>query len=129
MIVVRETSKETFEPITGNPTLTSLDGTKRAPLRTILSQSWTAEMRAEFGIYLAEPVEIPEGKRALGSPRYERQGSAIAEVYDLENEPRQTQAMPAEIDKRTAEEKVADLASALGVTLDEFRAVIIGGKA
>lgn len=84
MIAVIET-KDGFEPIGGNPTLNSLDGEFRAPLAVILHHSWTAEERAKYGVYLVEPMEIPEGKEPVGMPRYERQGDTVVQVRDLED--------------------------------------------
>ena len=47
-----------FMPLQGNPALVSLDGERRAPLRVLLSPSWTAEQRAEFGVYLLTEEEL-----------------------------------------------------------------------
>lgn len=48
--------------VIGNPTLTSLDGESRAPLRTILHESWTAQDRAAFGVFMVDTTP-PEGKQ------------------------------------------------------------------
>lgn len=37
--------------LSGNPVVTSLDGTRKATLQTILHESWTSAEREEFGIY------------------------------------------------------------------------------
>lgn len=87
MIPVRETKPGQFERITGNPTLKSLDGTRKAPLRTILHESWSAEERAAFGVYLVEPATIPQGKRAISDRRIERINGEVVEVMDLEDIP------------------------------------------
>lgn len=126
MIPVRETKPGQFERITGNPTLKSLDGTRKAPLKTIMHKSWSAEERAAFGVHLVEPAAVPEGKRPVGSPRYERQGSAVVEVRDMEDVPKPVERKPSP-DNRTPEEKMSDFASAIGMTLDEMRAVIMRG--
>lgn len=85
MIAVIET-KDGFEPIGGNPALLSLDGDRRAPLAVILSDSWTAEERAAFGVYIVEPMVIPDGKVAVGMPSYERNGwGQVIEVRALED--------------------------------------------
>lgn len=55
-----------FERLNGNPTLTSLDGEIRAPLRTILHESWTEQDRAAFGIYMVDTAP-PEGQRWTGA--------------------------------------------------------------
>ena len=85
MIAVRETKPGVFDPVAGNPTLISLDGKVKAPLLTILSPSWTPEERAQFGIHVVEQPTVPEGKEAVGQPRYERQGGKVVEVRDLED--------------------------------------------
>lgn len=86
MIIMKET-REGFERLTGNPTLTSLDGERRAPLRVILHPSWTDAERAEFGVFEVQPAAIPEGKRVVGEPRYEKRRDAVAQVVDLEDIP------------------------------------------
>jgi hypothetical protein len=87
MTAVRETKAGAFEPIAGNPTLTSLDGEVRAPLATILHESWTAEDRAKFGVHVVEPCRIPDGKRPVGSPIYEKRDGAVVEVREFEDIP------------------------------------------
>lgn len=119
MIAVRETKDGSFERITGNPVLTSLDGKVRAPLAVIMHESWTVEDRARFGIYLVEPVAVPDGKRAKGSPTYQRQGDAVVEVVEVEDIPAAPESTP--------QQKVEKLAMAFGVSLDELRSVILGG--
>ncbi|MFA5630348.1 MAG: hypothetical protein WC997_02450 [Porticoccaceae bacterium] len=47
-----------FRQIGGNPTMTSLDGELRAPLRVILASSWTAEDRAAFGVYQVDVTPL-----------------------------------------------------------------------
>lgn len=49
-----------FCRVSGSPTLTSLDGQLRAPLPTILADSWTAQDREAFGVYQVD-VTPPEG--------------------------------------------------------------------
>jgi hypothetical protein len=87
MIVVKETGKGAFERVLGNPTLTSIDGKVRAPLRTIMHDSWTAEERAAFGVHLVEPAKIPDGKRAVGAATYEKRNGAVVEVRAVEDNP------------------------------------------
>ncbi len=118
MIPVKETKPGQFERITGNPTLKSLDGTRKAPLRTILHKSWSAADRAAFGVYVVEPAAVPEGKRTVGAPRYERQGAAVVEVRDLEDVPKPVER------EFTAEEKVDGMLSTFGLTFDEFVSVL-----
>lgn len=90
MITVRKTESG-FEPITGNPTLTSLDGARKAPLRVILHSSWTPQDRAQYGIYQVEPVEVPAGKRVTGEPTYELRGDRVVQTVSLED------ALPAQV--------------------------------
>jgi hypothetical protein len=87
MIAVRETSPDVFEPIVGNPTLLSIDGEVKAPLRTVMADSWTAEDRARFGVHLVEPADIPDGKQAVGAPTYVRRGGVVVEVRAVEDIP------------------------------------------
>lgn len=78
MIVLHEAGPGTLKPIEGNPTLTSRDGKQRAPLATILSETWTDAQRAAFGIYFADPEGVPDGHRAVGEPTYAiRKGKAV----------------------------------------------------
>jgi hypothetical protein len=88
MIAVQQMPDGSFQPIAGNPVLLSLDGNVRAPLRVILHESWTAEERAAFGVYLAKPVTVPDGKVAIGSPTYQRsKDGTVIEVNDLADVP------------------------------------------
>lgn len=87
MITVIET-KDGFEPISGNPTLDSRDNETRAPLAAVLHESWTAEERAKFGVYLVEPMAVPDGKVAVGLPRYERdRAGVVVQIFDIEDQP------------------------------------------
>jgi hypothetical protein len=63
--IVRKTSTG-FESVHGNPTVLSLDTTKRAPLLTLLSASWTDADRVEFGIYKVD-VMPPDGQFWTGT--------------------------------------------------------------
>lgn len=65
MTPVRNTNGH-WQRATGNPTLDSLDGETRAPLRTILHDSWTPEQRAAFGVYMVD-TSPPEGKVWTGA--------------------------------------------------------------
>lgn len=62
-----------------NGAIDSLDGERRAPLQTILHESWTAEERAEFGIYVLE-IDPPDGTTWTGS--VEESFGAPKLVYD-----------------------------------------------
>ena len=59
MVIVIKTL-DGFEPIVGNPTLTSIDGEQRAPLRAVLTLSKADQ--AGFGVYQIEAPATPEGK-------------------------------------------------------------------
>lgn len=83
MIPVREVSPGRFEQITGNPVLTSDDGKERAPLQTILHQSWSDGDRARFGVYMAVPFVAPEGRGIKGGPTYEREDGVIRQRFEL----------------------------------------------
>lgn len=89
MITVRETENG-ISRIAGNPTLTSLDGTRKARLAVIMHESWTDEERAEFGIYKAEPAAIPDGKEAAGAPTFQRKGDKVVQVIPLKDAPKAT---------------------------------------
>jgi hypothetical protein len=123
MITVRETKSGTFERLVGNPTLLSLDGEVKAPLKTICSPTWTPADRAEFGVYLVEPFVVPEGMQEVG-PRTYVKGSdgVVVEVATVEDIP----APPP--DTRTPEQKVEAMAARFRLTLDELRAVLMEAK-
>lgn len=87
MITVRKKEDGSFERISGNPVLLSLDGERKAPLRVILHPSWTAEDRAEFGIYQAEPAIIPEGKVRDGGEAFEMQGGKLVQIASVKDAP------------------------------------------
>ncbi len=74
MIVVREIDG-VIERVTGNPTLTSLDGKVRAPLKAVLTLS--DKERARFGIHVVQPFEMPDGKERDGDHFFEKVGGKI----------------------------------------------------
>jgi len=87
MIAVKETEKG-FERIEGNPVLLSLDGKRKARLRVILHESWTAKDRAAYGVHLAEPFSVPDGKRKVGHERFEQDRSGqVKQVFAIEDIP------------------------------------------
>jgi hypothetical protein len=121
MAIVVETKDGIILPVSGNPTLTSLDGEVRAPLAVIMHESWTDEDRAKFGVHLVEPATLPDGKRVVGAPTYERRGGVVVEVVTIED-------IPAEPpDTRTALEKAEAMSAQFGLTIDELRAVLAAG--
>jgi hypothetical protein len=87
MIAVLETKPGVFEPIIGNPELTSLDGSVRATMRTLLSPSWTDADRAKFGVHFATSAVVPEGKRPIGKPTYEQRDGAVVQVIECQDVP------------------------------------------
>lgn len=98
-----------YEPASGNPALTSLDGARRAPLAVVLHPSWTDRDRAAFGVFMATPFSCPDGFRTVGGARYEEgAGGVVAQVYDVEPAPRETSP--------TLEQKLA----AAGITADDI---------
>lgn len=52
---------EMWEPIRDNPTILSLDGEFRAPLATIMAESWTWNDRAKFGVFDLDYTSPPDG--------------------------------------------------------------------
>jgi hypothetical protein len=84
MIVVREAKDGTLERIAGNPVLLSLDGKEKAPLLTIMHESWNAADRARFGIFIAENFAMPDGMQADSPERFERGDDGVMrQVYDV----------------------------------------------
>lgn len=82
MIPVQETSPGVFQPITED-TLTSRDGKSRHPVAAILHESWSAEDRANYGVYLAQPATVPAGKRVVATS-FERVDGIVTQVLTLE---------------------------------------------
>lgn len=80
----------------GNPILTSLDGETRAPLRTLLADSFTAQDRAAYGLYLVDTTP-PEGKRWAGT--FEDVGGVPVAVFE-DLPPPSTDDVNAERDRR-----------------------------
>ena len=87
MITVQQLTPGAFVEVGGNPVITSLNGEVHAPLATIMSDSWSEEDRAAFGIYTVEPAEVPAGKVAVGVPYYERQSGVVVQVLTLVDAP------------------------------------------
>jgi hypothetical protein len=87
MIPVKEITQDVFEVIDGNPTLLSLDGEEKATLATLLADSWTDQDRARFGVYLATPFVLPDGKVFAGNERYERQNGTVVQLFDVADPP------------------------------------------
>ena len=82
MIIVRE-ADGVIERITGNPTLSSLDGETRAPLKAVLTLS--EKERARYGIHIVQPFEMPEGKERDGDHYFEKVGGKIHQKCDVRN--------------------------------------------
>jgi hypothetical protein len=115
MILIK--TKGDFEPISGNPTLTSLDGERRTPLTVIMHKSWSEADREAFGIYVVEDPEVPDGKAPVGPARTEIVKGKPVRVRDM------IDATPAPV--LTVEEKAEKLAARFGLTLDELRSVLV----
>lgn len=84
MIPVKET-EDGLEPISGNPVMVSLDGGTKAPLATILHESWTAEEREKFGVFLVEPMAIPEDMQPVGRAQFRKEGASVVQEYALKS--------------------------------------------
>ena len=82
MIIVRESAPNQFEPVHAGD-IESLDGDRRAPLAVILHETWSAAERAEFGIYLVDPVPVPAGQHATSSG-FARVDGSVVQVHQLE---------------------------------------------
>ncbi len=115
MIVVRKTEKG-FVRISGNPTLKSLDGKTKAPLRTIMHESWTAEDRAEYGIYVAEGFEVPDGKVSAGSETFEETNGVVKQILTTKD--------PEVKEDVTDLQKAERFMNRSGLTLAQFKAVL-----
>lgn len=113
MILVRETSPGVFEPVFDN-VLLSLDGTEQAPLPVLMHESWTDADRARFGVIRAEPAVVPEGKRAVGAPTYQKVKGKVVQVFAIEDVP-----------PPPDHSKVEAALAGIGLTLDELRAALV----
>jgi hypothetical protein len=111
-----------FEPIRGNPVLSSVDGKTKSPLHTILHASWSAKDRAAYGVYLAEPFETPDGMRRVGKAQFVMDDGVLREVYKVEPIP-----APVEHAQAPVEEALSKWAKSLGFTLNEIRAALVKG--
>ena len=114
MIPVRQNSGA-YERIGGNPTLTRLDGEERAPLQTLLHESWTDEQRAAFGIYKAQPFSVPSGKRIVPGAQesFALVDGVVKQVFAVEDIPPRTLLEGVEFLSRvTAQERAAIKAAA-----------------
>lgn len=119
MIVVQKVG-DVFKRVGGNPTILSLDGTRKAPLKVILHASWSAEDRAEYGIYHAIPLNVPVGMRIVGATRFEMLDGVVREIGDFEPVP----VHVAKKEMSIAEKAISDWAASLGITLDDVRRVL-----
>lgn len=60
---------------------TSTDGERRAPLATIVSESWSPRERADFNIHLVEPASHRPGERIV-SARFERVDGVVKNIVE-----------------------------------------------
>jgi hypothetical protein len=85
-----------------------------ARVETLLDDgTWTEADLAPYGLKVAVPFTVPQGKRIIGSPSYIEDGDAIREVYDTED-------VPPPPPPPTAEEKLLSA----GLTPEEFDAMV-----
>lgn len=64
-VAIQKTAQDTYAVATGHQVIDSLDGTKRAPLQTLLHES-RADERAEYGIYVLD-IDPPPGQVWTGA--------------------------------------------------------------
>lgn len=97
---VIEVAPDVFERAVGNPVIDSLDGQVLAPLQVVLSESWTDQERAKFGVYPVVPFIEPNGYSKVGSPIYSRINGIVRETYAVEKvpEPQPNRDVFAELD-------------------------------
>lgn len=86
MIPVLESAPDDFGPLPDGD-LTSLDGERRAPPSVILHESWTADERAAFGVFLATPAPPPPAGKIIVLVRYERVDGDVVQLLDLADAP------------------------------------------
>lgn len=116
MIVVQELRGGTYKRISGNPIITSLDGKTKAPLLCILHPTWTDGERAKYGIYIAVPVDVPEGCTRIGESIFEKVDGVVYERCRVDVIPTDP--------PMTAQEKVSDMLARYDITLDELKAAL-----
>ena len=115
-IPVVERPSGTFNALTAAQ-LTSLDGKSISPAAVVLHDSWTAAERAKYGVYLATPAEVPEGK-VVKTSRFERVNGEVVQVIETEDAP---VFVPQSVSPRQL--KLALLGAGL---LDEIEAFVAG---
>lgn len=74
---------------------------------------WGEAELAAYGLKIAEPFVVPDGKRRLAVPRYAEENGVVLEVYEVEDRP-----------PPPPEPTPADKLAALGLTKDELRALL-----
>jgi hypothetical protein len=80
--------------------------------KALASRAWTEKDLAIYGLAVAEPMMVPEGKQAVGDPIYVEKDGKVVEQRALEDIP-----PPPPPPVETVEDKLAKI----GLTLDELR--------
>lgn len=78
---------------------------------------WTLEEVQAVGGRIAVPFEIPEGKRAIGSPSYVETDGVVRQVYQVED-------IPPPPEPPTAEEKVGAMLAGYDLSVRDLKSVL-----
>lgn len=108
-------TKTAVEQLSGNPTLTSLDGTERAPLLAVITLG--RERMAEYGVYEIERADYDMETKRVVTRELEATETGVREALILEDRPPPVERTPAE--------KLADM----GLTPAELVAIIDAERA
>lgn len=85
-----------------------------AKVESLVSRGqWNADSIAPYGLKIAEPFVVPEGKQRVGSARFVEVNGVVSEEYDVED-------LPPPPPPPSPEEKLA----AAGLTQEEFDALV-----
>jgi hypothetical protein len=80
--------------------------------------TWGDDELGAYGLAVASPFVVPEGKRAIGEPAYiAAPDGTVAEVFEVED-------LPPPPPDLTVDEKVDAMLAAHGLTRDDFRKAI-----
>lgn len=79
----------------------------------LASEVWTDDDLAPYGLQVAVPFEVPEGKQVVGQASYVEDDGIVSEVFDVED-------IPPPPPPPTAEERLA----AAGLTVEDLRALL-----
>lgn len=78
--------------------------------RLVQQGTWSAEEIGAYGLLVAVPFSVPEGKQRVGHPSYVEGQGVVSEVYEVEDLP----------PSPTPAEKLA----AAGLTVEELKALL-----